>query len=337
MNLNDEDLVEGMTCIEQPFSQPTTMSYPLQRIRLSEISRRLVDRMPLTMAYTSGPTHDIIVDIDTELQSLINDTPPFFSMPVADLIAIYHLSPSRAANIAHQGYTFYSLVFAQRCSLHFPYFTRGFVDSAYASSRQICLQSAHQVIQNETRWVHSRGYVTRYKYLGLLAAVFMASIVLLMDLCHNKSSSQQEKKRSEIADAIRILDGARLESETAAKFLDSLMQVLSNHKLSLKRASQQPLGVGFDNEQLKSGRGIISSPIPTQPNIRPTLVPISTASTSIPENHEASSTNMAEDGVENVEDLSLYFNDLAQSFEQGVDFGTIDWINLFTELDPSTV
>lgn len=341
LNLNDEDLVDGMSCVEQPLSQPTTMSYSLQRIRLSEISRCMVDRTPLIMANAGGPSHDVVMDIDTELQFLINDTPLFFSMSMADLTATYQLDPSRAANIVHQGYMFYSLLYAQRCTLHFPYFSRGFVDSAYASSREICLQSARHVIQTESKLENSGlCTATRYKFLGLLVAVFMASIVVLMDLCHNKSSSQQEEQRGEIANAIRILEEARHESETAAKFLDSLMHILLKHKiLPPNPAGQQPLKSAIGSEQLStaSGGAMVYNAAITQPRSGPAVAPTRMASSSVLGSNEASSINVTDDRFANGEDLSSYFDELAQSFEQGIDVDSFDWNNLFSGLDSSII
>ncbi|KAE9374119.1 hypothetical protein N431DRAFT_503056 [Stipitochalara longipes BDJ] len=268
LNLNDEDLVEGTSRVEQPMSQPTTMSYALQRISLAQISRNM-----------------LVMDIDTELQVLINNTPPFFSMSTQELITTYQLDPSRAANIAHQGYIFYSLLYAQRCKLHFPHFSRGFMDSTYAPSWDLCLQSARKVIQTQLQLGNTGLIATRFKFLGFLTSVFVATIVVLMDLCHSKPSPQKEKQRGEIADAIRLLEEAKNESETTAKFLDSLMHVLR------------------------------------------------TASLSVLENHDASSTNNYNDGFTSGEDLSLYFNELAQEFEQGVDVGSFDWNSVFSGFD----
>ena len=337
LNINDEDLIDGKSRIERPLSQPTTMSYSLQRIRLSEISRSIVDRTPLIMAHAGGPSHDVVMDIDTDLQLLINDIPPFFSMSIGNLTETYQLDPSRAANIVYQGYMFYSLLYAQRCKLHFPCFSRGFVDSAYASSREICLQSARLIIQTESQLENSGlCRATRYKFIGLLLGVFMASIVLLMDLCHNKSSSQQEKQRGEIADAFRILEEARHGSEMAAKFLDSLMHVLRKHKLSLpKCAGQQPLKPRIGIEQLStaSGGAVVYNAATTQPYSESAVVSIPMTSSSVLGSNEASSISMTSDGSTNGEDFSSYFNDLAQSFEQGIDVDSFDWNNIFSGLD----
>ena len=60
LNLNDEDLVDGMSQDQKPLSCPTVMSYPLQRIRIAEIMRRWIDRNALTMSYAEGLNHDSI-------------------------------------------------------------------------------------------------------------------------------------------------------------------------------------------------------------------------------------------------------------------------------------
>jgi len=328
LNLNDENLVEGTTWVEQPISQPTTMSYALQRIRLAQISRNMVDRNPLFMASSGSLSQELVMDIDTELQVLINDTPPFFSMSTQELITTYQLDPCRAANIAHQGYIFYSLLYAQRCKLHFPHFSQGFMDSTFASSRDLCLQSARKVIQTQSQLANIGLTATRFKFLGFLTSVFVATIVVLMDLCHSKPSPQQEKQRGEIADAIRLLEEAKNESGPTAKFLDSLMHVLRKHQgLPLRPAGQPTLKAGLGKAQLStiSAGAMFPSTLSTQQ--------IPTASLSVLGNHEASGTNSYNDGFTSGEDLSSYFNELAQEFEQGVDVGSFDWNSVFSGFD----
>ena len=339
LNINDEEVIDSMSRIEQPLSQPTSMSYSLQRIRLSEISRSIVDRTPIIMAYAGGPSLDVVMDIDTELQLLINDIPPFFSMSVADLTEIYQLDSSQAAKIAHQGYMFHSLVYTQRCQLHFPYYSRGLVDPACAPSRDICLQSARSVIRNESQ-LEKSGLctATRFKSLGLLLGVFMASIVVFMNLCHDKSSAQQEEQRGEIADAFRILEEGRHESETAAKFLDSLMHVLRKHKVSPpKQTGAQPLIPRVGDEQLPTavGEAVACNGSTTQRYGESAMLSISMASSSVLGSNETSGINVAGDVLPNGDDFPSYFNDFAQSFEQGFDVSTIDWNEIYSELDTS--
>ncbi|KAK9241529.1 hypothetical protein V1506DRAFT_563627 [Lipomyces tetrasporus] len=320
LNINDEDVRDGMRCTEQPLSQPTTMSFQLLQLRLSEISHNMVDRSPLLMGLADGPSHDVLMGIDTELQTLLNDTPPFLSMSVAQLTANYQLEPSRASKIVHQGYMFYSLLYAQRCTLHIPYFTRGLTEPAYASSSQICLQSARLVIQTESQLGKSRISATRYKLLGFLVPVFMASIVLLMESCYRKTSSHHAKHREEFAEAIRILEEAKHESETAAKFLDSLMHVLRKHEVSPapKPAEQLPV--------MPNAATTTTQPYGELP------LPMSTSSVL-----GGNEVIMADEMYSNGEDLSTYFNELAQSFEQGVEVASLDWNNMFSGIDSSMI
>ena len=338
LNINDEDLIDGMSRIELPSSQPTAMSYSLQRIRLSEISRGIVDRTPLIMACIDGPSHDVVMDVDTELQLLINDIPPFFSMSIANIREMYQLDASQAAKIYHQGYMFHSLLYAQRCKLHFPYFRRGFTDSAYASSREICLRSASMIIQNESQLEDSGlCMATRYKHLGLLVGVFMASIVLLIDQCHKNSAPQQDNKRGDITSAFRILEEARYESETADKFLDSLKHVLCKYKvLPPKHAGQQPLQPVISSEQVPtvSGGAAIHNATTIQPYSEPALISTPMVSSSVQGINIGKNANMAGSGFTNGEDLSSYFDELDRSFD-GIDVGSFDWNNIFAGLDSS--
>jgi hypothetical protein len=340
LNINDEDVVDGMRRIEQPLSQPTSMSYSLQRIRLAEISRGIVDRTPV-MGYEGegfiyGPSHEVVMDVDTELLSLLNDyIPPFFSMPVAEIVETYGLDPSQAARITQQGYMARSLVYAQRCKLHFPFYSRGFTDPTYALSRDICLQSARLIIQTESKPEYAGlKHALRYKFIGLLMSVFMAILVLLMDLCHNKSSSNREIHRGELVDALGILSDARHESTVAAKFLESLMLVLKKHKVCSVKKGEKLLTA------LRTG-GLRPCPnnttgTETVSELAPAPVPIALIAVDLLGSNEASGMNdLADDTFANGDDLSSYFSDLAQSFEQGVDVGSFDWNSILAGLDPS--
>ena len=341
LNINDEVLNDGMSRIEQPLSQPTEMSYSLQRIRLAEISRSIVDRTAPILGHASGPSLDIVMDIDTELQSLINDIPPFFSMSIVDLSEIYQLDTSQAAKIAHQGYTFHSFVYAQRCKLHFAFFSRGFGDPTFACSRDLCLQSARHVVRTQSRLESSDLCIaTRFKSLGLLLGVFMASIVLLVDLCHNQSSPQQEERRGEIAGAFKTLEEARHESETAAKFLESLMHILRKHKVSPpQHTGAQPLqaGIGFTQGPTAADEAAVDQASKIQRYGEPAMESTPMVSSSVLGSNQTGSLNMLADDFAYEEDFPSYFNDFAQRFEQGFDVDSIDWSNILSGLDDSFV
>ena len=324
LNINDEDLIDGMSRIEQPWSQPTTMSYSLQRIRLAETSRSIVDRTPLMIAHTGSASHDIIMDMDIELQLLINDIPPFFSMSIADVTETYHLGPKQAAQIVHQGYMAYSLLYSQRCKLHVPYFSRGYVDPLYASSRDLCLQSARLIIQTETQLdVSGHCTATRYRFFGLLVGVFMASIVLLRDLCHNTPSPHHEKQRGAIADAVRILEAARHESDTAARFLDSLMHVLRKHHVSPPESATRE-SIASQRLSTASDAAALCTAAATGANDEPAAASMPMASSAVRGGNNVCGIDAADGSFANEEVAPSYFYELAQSLDQGIDVGSFD-------------
>ncbi|KAL9610376.1 MAG: hypothetical protein Q9167_004916 [Letrouitia subvulpina] len=307
------------------------MSYSLLGTRLAEISRNIVDQTPPIMAHTGGSCHDVVMDIDTELQQLINDIPP------SD--RTYQLDSLQAAKIAHQGYMFYSLLYAQRCKLHFPFFGHGLVNSGCASSRDICLQTARLIIGTESQLERSELFTaTRFKSLGLFLGVFTASIILLMNLCHHESSPPQEEQREEIVDAFRILEEARHESETAAKFLDTLMQVLRKHKVSppSRTREQSPKPVtGHKPLLLGADEATVHNIPTTQPFAESSLIsePLASSNVCLASNNTGE-INITGGGFANVEDFPSYF---VQSFEQGLDVSSIDWNNIFLGLDSSFI
>jgi hypothetical protein len=220
-------------------------------------------------------------------------------------------------------------------------FSRGVAGFTYASSRRICLQSARLVIQTELKLESSGlGTALRYKFNGALLGVFIATIVLFMDLCQNKSSLQQKKQRGEIVDACRMLDEARHDSEPAAKFLDSLMHVMRKHKGSpAKLVGQRLLKPGTGSEQISipSGEATIYSASTSQPYGEPAMAPIQTPSSSVQGSTEASGINFAVNRSIYGEDVSSYFTEFAQSVEQGIDVGNFDWSNIFAGLDSSFI
>jgi hypothetical protein len=60
LNINDEDLLDGMSQDQKPLSFPTVMSYQLQRIRIAEIMRMLIDRNELTMSHAGDLSYNVI-------------------------------------------------------------------------------------------------------------------------------------------------------------------------------------------------------------------------------------------------------------------------------------
>jgi hypothetical protein len=72
----------------------------------------------------------------------------------------------------------------------------------------------------------------------------------------------------------------------------------------------------------------------TQPavGLLPPIIP-----TSILGSNEADGMDIVHERSESGKDLSAYFNEIAQSFEQGVDIGSFDWDSMLSGLESSVI
>ncbi|KAF2658465.1 hypothetical protein K491DRAFT_676493 [Lophiostoma macrostomum CBS 122681] len=335
LNLDDEDLVDGMPLVGRPLSQPTSMSYSLYRIKLATISRHIVDRTPILAVYGGAPSYDVVMDIDTELKQLLDETPPYFNMSTPEIVKTYLLSRSKAASISMQALFFNSIVHGSRCKLHLPFFSRGFKDPEYAASRDICIESARRIIQSE------KGVGKTYfcsltprglpvlNPMGLIKSVFMACIVLLMDLCQSQTGPEQYRRRKqwpELLDAFRLLRNARSESDLAAEFLDSMEQVLHRHGLSIPRSC-------YTQDALPDALPEVPPPEHNAPN--PTAM--EGVTTGVYNDFSVMTTpsncpNMANNGFL-PQPSEPQTDDFAQMLGQSIGLGNIDWDDIFIGLD----
>ena len=251
LNINDADLSNGAIIIERPPSQPTDMSYFLQRLRLAEVCRSIIDRTPLASSTSTVPSYDDILAIDAEFDTFIKQIPPFLSMdssgdnennptPLVDGADAHHHPPS----LVVQAYMLNSLAHTQRCRLHLPYLTSSLTNSTFAYSRRACVDVVRKLIQIEKRLRReSHPFVlTRLRFDGLfLYGVFIAGVVLLMDACVHggrtvSSLSEEEEeeetlRESEVVEAFCMLDDARGRSHTADKLFESLLLVFRKYKV----------------------------------------------------------------------------------------------------------
>lgn len=217
-----------------------------------------------------------------------------------------------------------------------------FEDPAYQSSREICIKYARLLIQSEL-WQENSGIdtVTRFKCTELLIGVFLACIVLLKDLCLNPLSPQHEKQREEVYKSFKIIEEAKNESETTAKYVNSLIHILRKYNVpplnSVPNQQQQHLaGGGAEKQSQAIPREEMALDIPEALGYSECgQIAFPAASHSQFRVSDGLGPVMAVDGPvhEGGDDLSSYWNDFTQSFEQGIDINSFDWDNIFLELD----
>ncbi|CAM1509305.1 Fc.00g030440.m01.CDS01 [Cosmosporella sp. VM-42] len=235
LNINDDDLKEGEEWIEKPMGEPTSMSYFLQRVRLAEVCQAFTERMPLAVVNPEMVNYNDVMELDAAIDRYISEIPPFFVMSRDELMQLPPSDPRRSNSIMIQRHILNLFVYGQRCKLHLPYLARGTIEPAYAYSKDICLESARLVIQTERRLEKEKiAFVsTRLRLTVVLFSVFLASIVLLLDVCMGKDAEDKLVKQREMLDAWRILDAAQAESVPAARLLELLKQVMRKHKVPI--------------------------------------------------------------------------------------------------------
>lgn len=338
LNVDDEDLRDGMPRIGRPLCQPTSMSYSLLRLRLATILRHIVDRTPVLAIYGGQPNYDVVMDIDTELKMLLNEAPQYFFMSQPDIVKTYVVSRAKANQICLQGLFFTSILYGSRCKLHLPFFSRGFKDPNYAASRDICIESAQEIIRTETNGNakgfrnattgHGLGSPVRLNPMGLIKSVFMACIVLLMDMCQSKTCPQKYKQSKQYPDLIAafcLLKNARTESELASQFLDSMIQILHKHGLSIPRHyyTQDSIPNNAASQTVPSAVMMGNNP---SGDYCPYNVADAPANTAMLGNGYLNAS-FAPQGV------PPQYDDLAMTFVPNLELGSIDWDDIITGLD----
>ena len=341
-NINEEDLETQHKCFERPLEVPTDSSYLVQRIKLAEICRHITDAIPLGFSGADSARYDDILALDAEFEIFLDNLPPFFKMtPTSndEFRVVYAQRPSTLI----QKYVVNMIAQTRRCRLHQPYLIRGFTNSAYALSRDVCLQSARAVISIKHELDAQRA--TAASLLALSGAhhhMFFSTMALVMDLCFNKTKDDdatEKARKTEVMDALRILESAEDRSPVARRFLQSLMAVMRKHKVRLIDPAVSLMSC--PGNTMSGGRTV---PIHVQNPIPDAIITTSGMDDGRTYS-EATYTNQKRFDSQNYDDIydstlltdiqhqPSDFDEIWQSYiEHGPKFEVPEWDELFTDL-----
>lgn len=73
------------------------------------------------------------------------------------------------------------------------------------------------------------------RLIGVLHHFFCALVVLVMDVCINKSAGNEDERKAEVQEACKIFVDAGERCSAASTFLESLMAILRKHKVRLQQ------------------------------------------------------------------------------------------------------
>ena len=312
-NMDDTMTREDGDHYSLPISTPTNMSYALQRLKLAVVCREIVDATSREHLQGQELSYNKILELDRKLRQAYSEFPDFFRFdPVSRRKSLYQERPAIAWQrcLLHQGFH------SRLCRLHRQYLIRGARDPTYSYSHVVCLQSARKVLEikrimdDDTPTFMPPSSVV----WSVMHHVFMAAVILLMDVCFNWDDILADKRKEEVLDACHMLSKAQQSSSVVREGIDAMMGVLQKH--------------------WKSGKQSVT--IASSPVINPIAL----------ENHASipASNNMIPDikspadlpddnGEKHLEDI---WTEMLNS-SGNLSFDTPDWTGLLTELTNATV
>ncbi|KAJ5296458.1 uncharacterized protein N7443_007351 [Penicillium atrosanguineum] len=227
-NIEDEDIEKSE--MELPLSQPTCMSYTLHRLRLAEVCREIVDSTASDHLQGVEIPYDRILSLDRKLHDAYAGIPSFFRFDQSSqrkFASLYRERPSIAWQRAfiQQGYH------SRLCRLHRQYFVRGARDPRYSYSHVVSLQSARKVLEVKRIMDEEEPLFVPNSSLfwAVMHHVFMAAVILLIDVCFNWDDILAEKRKEEVLAACRMLSRAQQSSSVAREGVNAMMGILRKH------------------------------------------------------------------------------------------------------------
>lgn len=326
LNIEDEDIETSE--IGLPLTTPTCMSYTHCRLRVAEVCREIVDKMAPEHLQGLDVPYDKVLELDRKLRDAHAQLPVFFRYDKTsrrEYADLYRERPAIAWQRAfiQQGYH------SRLCRLHRQYFVRGARDPRYSYSHVVSLQSARRVLEVKRIMDEEEPLFTPNSsfFWAVMHHVFMAAVILLIDVCFNWDEILAEKRKEEVLDACRMLSRAQQSSPVAREGINAMMDILRKHWNQEKRVGLQPEPSSsapdmqsFNTEPLMPSAG-------TQ-GVRNVQFAPPAQSLALPsQNFDA----MNPDQVPLVDFWTDMLNESAQS---GLD--TPDWMDMLTELSNTT-
>ncbi|KOS18598.1 putative transcriptional regulatory protein [Escovopsis weberi] len=232
-NVRDEDLIEGREVIERPMTEPTCVSYLIQRIRLAELTQWMTERHSRSGQASQPYSSRDILETDMKLKEFIGGIPDFLSLDSSSLSHLPPTDPRRSPLVAAQRYALNLILHRQLCKMHLPYLAQGTVDPAYAYSRDVCLRSASVVIGLDHKFLeeHLQFCISKLRISMVLRSVFLASIALALNACVKSEATDGVDGLDDAAGPWKMLMEAYDQSPSGSRLLELSIQLLRKYKI----------------------------------------------------------------------------------------------------------
>jgi len=248
-NVDDNDLRQN-PLLDNPISSPTVMSYYIQRINLADLCRRVADTIPLLNVEISKIDYQDVIALDKRFETFLEELPIFLKTDEQSRMSSEGVM-LKYPHMRTQRYSLGMIALTRRCKLHQPFLIRDSINREYHYSREVSLKSARSVIKLKRSVELEPGsvFASDVKLTGICHHIFMATIVLVTDLCFNRGLGDDEERHSEVIEALKILEEAKNRSQMVGKFVESLEDVLRRHKVHLLNRPPVSDDPGYPNTQ----------------------------------------------------------------------------------------
>jgi hypothetical protein len=236
-NITNEDLSSQGTSFRRADDEPTVMTFYLQRVKLAIICRDAVDFLSntsLSRKIDEVP-YEKVIAFDANFIVLIDGLPKSVCFDADEENGLCAIGDTRRQMIIQRLLT-NLLIHTKRCRLHIPFLIRYKVDQRYTLSRQICLEAARRVFQAWSEFQTNDGhqvYTATLRLGSIFGHVLLATTILVIDFCVNRSTIVDEEQFAEVRRAIKMAEDAKESSRIASAFWESLTDVLRKHQVHL--------------------------------------------------------------------------------------------------------
>ncbi|BDD58909.1 hypothetical protein MAP00_004148 [Monascus purpureus] len=241
-NLNDNDLNMCDSTFTYPINIPTQMSCFIQRIRLSEICRAIIDSRTPGLPDMEVIEYSQVLALDRLFEDTISELPPFLQLDGP-------IPPEAPRHLALQRSIIQLGLHSRRARLHRPFLLEETHDPRYQTSRVICLRSARIALSISTRILESSlglhpaspGAPPSHRVGVVIGSMFVACTVLALSAGQSSNGGRTAPTieetgldidvHAELANACRILAAIGEKSTLAAGLVRSLTGILRQYRV----------------------------------------------------------------------------------------------------------
>jgi hypothetical protein len=265
-NVDNESITSTAISQEPSLSTPTAMSAFIQRVKLSEVCREIVDTLPSTLLDEPDPPYEAILAMDEKLQSYLRQLPVFFRLDSTSVRESEEVIKQRP-HIIWQRLTIHFSLYSRLCRLHRPYHLEGSTNPKYAHSRTTCIRSAQKVLEIRSA-LDDAATPLKFTYSWIIMQhVYMAALTLATDVSFNPDAPDAEARKSKVMGAYDSLEKSKGESkylvERIQKNMQNIIETLQKSRLEVQNSQidgyESNVGRGLDepNPSISAGESIM--------------------------------------------------------------------------------